>query len=191
MVTVPSRARLSPTGKTWLMPEEDCYPSGGILRRGRAILRQNPHNPIVLPYGEIRAVLAGLPETFFSISAKVRVKGQTVRGFLDVGTDCDVWEWQFTPNAPEPPAPFDTLRLDLDHSADDLGTFLATYKRGSAYKLFGSRRGAETALRHLRQYARAKLAGMRYRMAGDLRRAVPLEDAAERFYRMLPPSAKW
>jgi hypothetical protein len=41
---------------TWVDPEDVCYPNGGMLRRGRAMLRANEHNPIVLPYGTVRAV---------------------------------------------------------------------------------------------------------------------------------------
>lgn len=67
---------------TWLEPEEYCYPSGGFGRRARAILRQNPNNPMTLPYGERRIVKASIPDTFFSIPAKLRYRGTVVRGFL-------------------------------------------------------------------------------------------------------------
>lgn len=67
---------------TWIEPEEVAYPSGGFLREGRALVVKNPHNPIELPYGEVRAILASIPDTFFSIPARLRYKGKMVVGFV-------------------------------------------------------------------------------------------------------------
>lgn len=72
---------------TWIAPEEHAYPNGGFTRRGRAKLDPNPHNPIVLPYGRIRAVRASIPDTFFSIPARLRYQGKTVRGYLHTADD--------------------------------------------------------------------------------------------------------
>lgn len=80
---------------TSLQPEEYAYPNGSLTRQGRAVLRQNPHNPIVLPYGEVRAVRAGIPDTFFSIPARLRYRGRTIAGFLT----CTEGTWEFTPEA--------------------------------------------------------------------------------------------
>ena len=61
---------------TWIDPEERCYPHGGFHRRARCLWR-----------GGHRLVRAGLPDTFFTIPARLRHRGQTVRGFLSVGED--------------------------------------------------------------------------------------------------------
>jgi hypothetical protein len=61
---------------TALDPEEVCYPSGAMQRRGRALLRQNPHNPVSLPYGEVRAIRAGIPDTYFTVPAKLIHQGR-------------------------------------------------------------------------------------------------------------------
>ena len=81
---------------THLDPESACYPSGGFLRRGRAIVTRNPHNPIALPYGEIRSVHASIPDTYFSLPARMKANGKTVRGYL---TTDDGREWCFQPEA--------------------------------------------------------------------------------------------
>ena len=80
---------------TRLDPEERCYPSGGFLRKGRAILRRNPHNPIVLPYAEVRAIRASIPDTYFTIPARLRFNGRTIQGYLT----SDEGELYFTPKA--------------------------------------------------------------------------------------------
>lgn len=67
---------------TWIDPEERAYSNGGFTRRGRAKLDANPHNPVALPYGEIRAVRASIPDTYFTIPARLRHAGKTVRGYL-------------------------------------------------------------------------------------------------------------
>jgi len=82
--------------RTRLDPEEYAYPSGGFHRRGKAILRANPHNPVLLPYGEVRAVRASIPDTYFSIPARLRdSKHGTVKGYLSI----DDGEFTFTPEA--------------------------------------------------------------------------------------------
>jgi len=82
-------------GETWLEPEDWTYPSGGFLRRARVRLRQNPLNPnLVLPYGTLRIVRASIPDTFYSIPARLRFCGQTIRGFISIADD---QEFQFTP----------------------------------------------------------------------------------------------
>lgn len=67
---------------TWLDPEERAYPHGAERRRGRAILRRNPCNPMDLPYGTLRAVHAGIPDTYSTIPAYITVRGRRVRGYL-------------------------------------------------------------------------------------------------------------
>jgi hypothetical protein len=71
-----------PDKETWLEPEAYCYPSGGFLRRAYVVLRKNEHNPIELPYGEKRVVLASIPDTAFSIPARLKFKGKTIKGFI-------------------------------------------------------------------------------------------------------------
>ena len=81
---------------TWLDPEERAYPRGGFTRRGRARLRKNSTDPFPpdLPYGQTRVVRASIPDTYFSIPARLRFAGRTVKGFLTL----DNGEWQFTPD---------------------------------------------------------------------------------------------
>ena len=79
---------------TWIEVEEYAYPSGGFLRRGRVRVRPNPNNPIALPYGELRAIRCSIPDTFFSIPARLRYRGQVVKGFVSVHDD----EYTFTPD---------------------------------------------------------------------------------------------
>lgn len=74
-------AHVNPDG-TWLEAESMTYPSGGFLRRAYVILRQNEHNPIVLPYGEMRIVSVSIPDTYFSIPARLVVKGRRIKGFV-------------------------------------------------------------------------------------------------------------
>lgn len=69
-------------GRTWLEPEEWAYSSGGFLRKGFVKLRRNPHNPIALPYGELRKVRVSIADTFFTIPARLRYQGKTVAGFV-------------------------------------------------------------------------------------------------------------
>ena len=93
--------------RTSLQPEEYCYPAGGFTRTARVILTPNPHNPIVLPYGEIRTVRASIPDTYFSIPARLRYRGKTVKGFIsqvsnfrpDYTDNPDAGELSFTPEA--------------------------------------------------------------------------------------------
>jgi len=73
---------------TWIEPEEACYPSGGFHRKARVRVMRNSCNPdTILPYGELRMVRASIPDTYFSIPARIRFKGSTVRGFITVDTD--------------------------------------------------------------------------------------------------------
>lgn len=73
---------------TWLEPEERCYPSGAMLRRGRA----------VMPDGAVRAVRAGIADTYFSIPAYARIAGKYVRGYLTAATASGL----STPTADDP-----------------------------------------------------------------------------------------
>lgn len=81
---------------THLDPEEYAYPAGGFTRKGRAILRHNSHSSVVLPWGEVRAIRASIPDTYFSIPARLRFKGKTIKGFLMID---DSGEYTFTPEA--------------------------------------------------------------------------------------------
>lgn len=66
-------ARIEPDG-TWLEPEAFCYPHGGMTRRAR-----------VHTFAGLRVVVCGIPDTFFSIPARMRVCGKTLRGFISSG----------------------------------------------------------------------------------------------------------
>ena len=61
---------------TWIEPEERCYPHGGFHRKARCLWQ-----------GRHYLVRAGLPDTFFSIPARLRCQGQTRRGFLSLADD--------------------------------------------------------------------------------------------------------
>lgn len=80
---------------TWIDPEERAYPAGGFTRKGRAVLHQNEHNPIVLPYGEVRAIRCSIPDSAWTIPARLRYRGRTVKGFIDA----DEGVYRFTPDA--------------------------------------------------------------------------------------------
>jgi hypothetical protein len=84
------------TAETWIDPEEYAYPAGGFTRNGRAEVRRNSFNPdVVLPYGKVRAIRCSIPDTYFSIPARLRYQRRTVRGFIT----CDDGRYYFTPEA--------------------------------------------------------------------------------------------
>ena len=60
--------------ETWLEPESHCYPYGGMQRRFRG----------VCPDGVIRIGRASIPDTFFTIPAKVKVIGKWVTGWVAI-----------------------------------------------------------------------------------------------------------
>ena len=63
------------TRKTWIDPEEYAYPSG--------TLRQSTRRGMVrCADGIIRKVLLSVPDTFFSIPARVYAYGKTIAGFV-------------------------------------------------------------------------------------------------------------
>jgi len=68
-------------------------------RKATVILRANPHNPIQLPYGKVRTVRAGIPDTFFSIPAMLAHKPRKVRGFISTPHDGIEGVLYFTPEA--------------------------------------------------------------------------------------------
>lgn len=59
-------------GNTWLEPEEFCYPNGGMTRRAL----------VTCPDGKLRVVTCGIPDTYFSIPARVKIAGKTTKGFV-------------------------------------------------------------------------------------------------------------
>lgn len=79
---------------TWLEPESIAYDRGQV-RRGRAIM----------PDGTLRAVYAGLADTYFSIPAHARIAGRYAAGYLttatasglSTATDDDPAYWVFRP----------------------------------------------------------------------------------------------
>jgi hypothetical protein len=82
-------------GPTWLEPEHLTYPRGGFTRRACVRLRRNPHNPIELPYGELRIVRASVADSFSSIPARLTYRGKAIRGFVSIDNN----EFTFTPEA--------------------------------------------------------------------------------------------
>lgn len=81
---------------TWIESEEMTYPSGGFHRRAYAILRKNEHNPIELAYGEKRVVICSIPDSAFTIPARLKWKGRTIKGYLSSFSDATL---AFTPEA--------------------------------------------------------------------------------------------
>ena len=84
--------------ETRIDPEEYAYHSKWG-RKAIVILRANPHNPIQLPYGQVRKVRAGIPDTFFSIPAMLAHKPRKVRGFISTPYDGEQGILYFTPEA--------------------------------------------------------------------------------------------
>ena len=75
-------------GDTWIDPEEYAYPSGSLRQSRR-------HFAARCPDGIIRRGVCGIPDTFFSLPARLKARGRTVAGF--VGIDTDHNELTFTP----------------------------------------------------------------------------------------------
>lgn len=99
--TYPTGGRPQVLHGMWLEAEEFAYPNGGFFRRAYVIVRRNPNRDDLpnLPYGERRVVLCSVPDTYFSIPAKLVHQGRTVRGFIsvqDAGTEESVFT--FTPD---------------------------------------------------------------------------------------------
>lgn len=91
-VPVPRYSAYNPTvtlNGTWLECESFAYPAGGFTRRAYVVLRRNPNNPILLPYGEKRIVYCSIPDTYYSIPGRLTSKGRTVRGFISVAIGND------------------------------------------------------------------------------------------------------
>ena len=72
----PSPGTTSFAHDTWIEPEERCFPHGGFHRQARCLWQ-----------GRHRLVRASLPDTLFSIPARLGHRGQTLRGFLSVSED--------------------------------------------------------------------------------------------------------
>ncbi len=57
---------------TWLEGEEFAYPHGGMTRRAYVLLED----------GQKRVVRCGIPDTWFSIPAYVRIQRKRIKGFI-------------------------------------------------------------------------------------------------------------
>lgn len=94
----PGGERPSVLHDTWVEAESFAYPNGGFTRRAYVELRQNPNNPIALPYGQLRVVKVSIPDTYFTIPARLRYQGKTVNGYVSVqDADTDTARFTFTP----------------------------------------------------------------------------------------------
>jgi len=88
-------------GKTWLEPEELTYPGGGFTRRAVVVIISNRHHSIDgLPVSSTHVVQCSVPDTYFSIPARLRLGGhrhggRTIRGFV---SEVDGF-YTFTPEA--------------------------------------------------------------------------------------------
>jgi hypothetical protein len=83
--------------KTWIDPEDRAYPRGGFSRTGRARVRINPYRPALLAQiaGQIKAVKCSIADSFFTIPARLRYQGKTIKGYLSMDTSDG--EIDFTP----------------------------------------------------------------------------------------------
>jgi len=59
---------------TYLEPEEYTYPSGGFLRRAKALCED----------GKVRTFQCSIPDTFFTVPARGKIRGKYVRGYLHI-----------------------------------------------------------------------------------------------------------
>lgn len=83
---------------TWLQDEEYAYPRGGFTRYARVRVRQNDSHPdarIAPIVGTLPIVRCSIPDTFFSIPARLKTARKTVRGYISVIDDV----FTFTPEA--------------------------------------------------------------------------------------------
>ena len=82
-------ANATARGATWIEPEEFAYPSGALRNsQRRARVR--------CPDGALRIARLGVADTFFTVPARVDVRGKRVAGFVSV--DRDGGEYHFTPS---------------------------------------------------------------------------------------------
>lgn len=72
---------------TWIDNEEKAYPHGGFTRHGKAVLRENEFVKLALPYGQIVAFRASIPDTYFSIPARFTYKGKQYKAFITSNED--------------------------------------------------------------------------------------------------------
>ncbi len=95
---------------TWLESESFAYPAGGFTRKAYVYLRRNEHNLIELPYastnfethpyGKRYVVRCSIPDTYFTIPARLRYKGKTIKGFISIqDPDTETARFTFTPEA--------------------------------------------------------------------------------------------
>lgn len=85
---------------TWIECESYAYETGqgAFTRRAYVELQRNQHNPILLPYGERRIVLCSIADTFYSVPARLKHRGRTVKGFISVAIGNDaIGRLTFTP----------------------------------------------------------------------------------------------
>lgn len=74
--------------KTFVDPEENAYPAG-TLRESRRRFKAK------CPDGVIRSGICSIPDTSFSIPARLKARGKTVAGFISLDNDVIL----FTPDA--------------------------------------------------------------------------------------------
>ena len=84
---------------TWIEPEEFAYNSPSFTRRAYVIIRPNPNNPGAVPeavYGTKRVVRLGIPDTYFTIPARLQVGTRRIKGYVSVDGETG---FTFTPEA--------------------------------------------------------------------------------------------
>jgi hypothetical protein len=86
---------------TWLEAESFAYPAGGFTRRAYVEFRENPNNTPIFKRGTVRrryVVHCSIPDTYFSIPARLRYRNQTIKGFITIeAPDTESAVYTFTP----------------------------------------------------------------------------------------------
>ena len=60
---------------TWLDPEELAYPAGNLAQSRRRFMAKCPD-------GKLRGGICGVPDTYFTIPARMKANGKTVSGYV-------------------------------------------------------------------------------------------------------------
>lgn len=75
-------------GDTWIYAEELAYPAGSIRQSRRFGL-------VRCPDGKLRLCKLGIPDTFYTIPARMSIRGKTVAGFVSVDESAESPEYRF------------------------------------------------------------------------------------------------
>jgi hypothetical protein len=74
---------------TWIDPEELCYPSGSMYAGRKACAYDSVDKTN-------RIVKIGIPDTYFSIPGRVKIKGKTIKIWISIDDDAIVQMYRET-----------------------------------------------------------------------------------------------